>query len=76
MASQLNDNPEINRLLGVDPLQGAEQAGLSSDWALNILSQVGNYAESFERNLTPLGLSRGLNALARDGGLFYIPPIK
>ena len=76
LASQLNDNPEINRLLGVDPLQGAEQAGLSSDWALNILSQVGNYQESFERNLSPLGLSRGMNALARDGGLFYIPPIK
>ena len=76
LASSVNDNPEINRLLGIDPLQGAEQAGLSSDWALNIFTQVGNYAESFERNLAPLGLSRGLNALARDGGLHYIPPIK
>ena len=76
LGSKLNDNPEINRLLGMDPLQGAEAAGLSKDWALNILSQVGNYEESFDRNLTPLGLSRGMNALARDGGLFYVPPIK
>jgi general L-amino acid transport system substrate-binding protein len=60
----------------MDPLQGAEAAGLSKDWALNIFAQVGNYEESFERNLTPLGLSRGMNALARDGGLFYVPPIK
>ena len=76
LGSRLNDNPEINRLLGMDPLQGAEAAGLSKDWALNIFAQVGNYKESFDRNLTPLGLSRGMNALARDGGLFYIPPIK
>ena len=76
LGSKLNDNPEINRLLGMDPLQGAEAAGLSKDWALNILAQVGNYKESFDRNLTPLGLSRGMNALARDGGLFYVPPIK
>jgi general L-amino acid transport system substrate-binding protein len=76
LGSKLNENPEINRLLGMDPLQGAEAAGLSKDWALNIFAQVGNYEESFERNLTPLGLSRGMNALARDGGLFYVPPIK
>ena len=76
LGSKLNENPEINRLLGMDPLQGAEAAGLSKDWALNIFAQVGNYEESFDRNLTPLGLSRGMNALARDGGLFYVPPIK
>jgi general L-amino acid transport system substrate-binding protein len=53
--------------------------GLSPDWAYNIITQVGNYGESFERHLgksTKLGLSRGINALAKDGGLHYVPPIK
>ena len=76
LAGSVNDNPEINRLLGIDPLIGAEKAGLSSDWGLNILSQVGNYGEVFDRHLTPLGLGRGKNALSRDGGLHYVPPFK
>jgi general L-amino acid transport system substrate-binding protein len=44
--------------------------GLSKKWAFNIISQVGNYAQSFDRNVgkdTPLNISRGLNALWRDG---------
>ncbi len=79
LASKKNEDPEINRLLGVDELQGVSALGLSKDWAVNILSQVGNYQESFERNIgvnTDVGLSRGLNALARDGGLHYVLPIK
>jgi general L-amino acid transport system substrate-binding protein len=52
---------------------------LSADWAVNVISQVGNYEEVFERNLgmnTPLKIARGANQLYKDGGLFYIPPIK
>ena len=71
-----NKDKEINRLLGKDPLQGLCKLGLSPDWAVNVISQVGNYAESFERNLYPLTIVRGMNALHKDGGLHYIPPIK
>jgi len=68
-------NPGIARLLGG---QG-EKLGLSDDWAYNIIKQVGNYGESFERNVgmgSPLKISRGLNALWKKGGLQYAPPIR
>jgi len=74
-----SENPEIRRLLGAEELQGVSALGLSPEWAYNIITQVGNYGESFERHLgksTKLGLSRGINALAKDGGLHYIPPVK
>ena len=79
LAGKDNKNKEINRLLGKDPLQGISKLGLSADWAVNIIGQVGNYEEVFEKNLgmsTPLKIARGMNQLYRDGGLFYIPPIK
>jgi general L-amino acid transport system substrate-binding protein len=69
---------EIQRLLGISDKMG-EGMGLSSDWAYNIIKQVGNYGESFERNVgkdTPLGLERGLNALWTQGGLQYAPPAR
>ncbi len=50
--------------------------GLPVDFAYQVISQVGNYGEIFERHLTPLGLSRGLNALWLDGGLMYAPPYR
>ena len=65
------------RLLGVEGEMGTK-LGLSNDWAYNIISLVGNYAEVFERNLGPntaLKLSRGKNALWKDGGLQYPMPI-
>jgi general L-amino acid transport system substrate-binding protein len=68
-------NPAIARLMGG---QG-EKLGLSDDWAYNIIKQVGNYGESFERNVgmgSPLKISRGLNALWNKGGLQYAPPIR
>lgn len=71
-------NPEILRLLGGEGDMGA-QLGLPADWAKNIIKQVGNYGESFERNLgttTPLALERGLNALWTDGGILYAPPMR
>ncbi|SFJ44130.1 amino acid ABC transporter substrate-binding protein [Celeribacter neptunius] len=72
------DNPEINRLLGVEGELGA-MLGLDNAWALNILTQVGNYGESFEKNIgenTPVGLARGLNAQWTEGGLIYSPPFR
>jgi general L-amino acid transport system substrate-binding protein len=71
-------NPEIRRLLGLEGDFGA-QLGLSADWSYAILKQVGNYGESFARNLgkgSPLGIARGQNALWRDGGLQYAPPLR
>ena len=71
-------DPEILRLLGVEGDQGKE-LGLSGDWAYQIIKQVGNYGEIFERNIgpdTPIGLERGLNALWTNGGLQYSPPFR
>ena len=56
-----------------------QKLGLSQDWSYNIVKQVGNYGEIFERNVgekTPLGLPRGLNALWSDGGLLMSPPFR
>jgi len=50
--------------------------GLPADFAYQVISQVGNYAEIFERHLTPLGLERGVNALWTDGGIQYVPPYR
>jgi general L-amino acid transport system substrate-binding protein len=50
--------------------------GLPADFASNIISQVGNYGEIYERHLAPLSLSRGPNALWTDGGLMYVPPFR
>ena len=64
--------------LGVEGDMG-EQLGLSKDWANNAIKAVGNYSESFERNIgvtTPLALERGLNALWTDGGILYSPPMR
>jgi general L-amino acid transport system substrate-binding protein len=73
-----SDNPEVRRMLGVEDKMG-EMLGLSNDWAYNIVKLVGNYGESFERNVglkTPLGLARGLNQLWNKGGILYAPPIR
>ena len=50
--------------------------GLPVDFAYQVISQVGNYGEIFERHLAPLGLERGVNALWTDGGLMYAPPYR
>jgi len=72
------DNPSIKRLLGVEGDFGAP-IGLTADWAYRIIKHVGNYGESFDRHVGPatqIGLERGLNALWKDGGLQYAPPIR
>ncbi len=71
-------NPTVRRILGVEGKMG-ENLGLSADFAYNIIKQVGNYGEVFERNLgpsTPLNISRGLNAQWKDGGILYAPPFR
>lgn len=73
-----SSDPVIQRFLGVSPGNG-EALGLDEKFAYNIVKQVGNYGEVFERNVgvnTPLGIERGLNALWTNGGLMYSPPFK
>ncbi len=71
-------DPKIMRFLGVTEGNG-KALGLDEKFAYNIVKQVGNYGEIFERNVgvnTPLGIERGLNALWTNGGLMYSPPFK
>lgn len=71
-------NPANKRLLGAEGELGAN-LGLDAEWAYRIVTQVGNYAESFERNVgmgSPLKLERGLNASWRNGGILYAPAMR
>jgi general L-amino acid transport system substrate-binding protein len=68
-------NPNIQRFVGKTGGIGP-MLGVSDAWAYNIVKQVGNYAESYERNIAPLGIERGINKLWKDGGLQYTPPIR
>ncbi len=73
-----SSDPNVQRLLGVSGEMGAK-VGLDNKWAYNVIKQVGNYGEMFERNVgkdSKLQLPRGLNALWIDGGLMYAPPIR
>lgn len=71
------DIPEARRLLGSDSQIGLGM-GLSNDWAYRMIRDLGNYGEIYKRHLGAdgLGIERGLNALWRDGGLHYAPPIR
>jgi general L-amino acid transport system substrate-binding protein len=73
-----SDNPNIKRILGVTPGMG-KALGVDEKWVYNIVKQVGNYGESFERNVgmgSALKIERGLNKLWTQGGLQYAPPIR
>ncbi len=68
-------NPSIQRFVGASGDVG-KMLGLDNRWAFNIVKQVGNYGESFDANLKPLGFERGLNRLWTQGGIMYAPPIR
>ena len=74
MASS-SKNPNIKRLLGTNPGMG-RNLGLDEAWIVNAILAVGNYGEIWERNIPPLGLSRGLNKLWSNGGIMYSPPVR
>ena len=82
-----SDDPEVLRLLGQPApaeLGGTPEPfdpglGLPTDFAVQVIEQVGNYGEIYDRNVgpdSPLGLERGLNALWTDGGVQYAPPYR
>lgn len=71
-------NPDIARLLGAEGDFGKDLK-LPKDWAVQIVKQVGNYGEIFDRNVgagSELKIERGLNALWNKGGLQYAPPVR
>ena len=78
---KVSDNPQIKRLVGSEGELGAA-FGLDNDWSLRIIKQVGNYGESYKRNIADTGILpvRGPNALWNDpnlsGGLLYVPPAR
>ena len=77
MAASSKD-PNIQRLLGQSGIKG-KGLGLIDTWAANVIKQVGNYGEMFERNVgqgSALKISRGLNALWSKGGIQYAPPVR
>ncbi len=71
-------SPEAKRFLGIGDNLG-QKIGLDANWAYNVVKNVGNYGEIFDRNLgakSALKLSRGYNALWKDGGLLISPPFR
>jgi general L-amino acid transport system substrate-binding protein len=73
-----SDNPTVQRLLGEADAMG-DLLGLPADFAVQMISQVGNYGEIFDRNVgpdTPLRLERGVNDLWTRGGLMYAMPVR
>ena len=77
-AMRASTDPDIRRLLGTEPGLG-KALGLDEDWASRAIRAVGNYGESFDRNLgkdSPIKLERGLNALWSKGGLLYPLPLR
>jgi general L-amino acid transport system substrate-binding protein len=70
-----SSNIEVQRLLGVVDNLG-DKLDLSNDWAFNIIKQVGNYKDMWERNFSVFGLERGINSLWTDGGAMYSLPFR
>ncbi|MGJ0507116.1 MAG: amino acid ABC transporter substrate-binding protein [Methylocystis sp.] len=73
-----SQKPAVRRFVGAEGDIG-KHLGLSSDWAVNIVKNVGNYGETLERNVgrkSKLGIARGLNQLWSMGGIQYAPPLR
>ena len=70
-----SSDPDVRRLLGRQGDLG-QALGLDNAWAHEILRQVGNYGELWERHIAPMGIERGRNALWTQGGLQFAPPMR
>jgi len=72
-----SNNPAIKRLVGAEGELGAA-FGLDNEWNLRIIKQVGNYGESYKRNIADTGIlpDRGPNELWTKGGILYVPPAR
>ena len=67
--------PPIQRIVGTSGDVG-KGMGFDNDWLVRVIKSVGNYGEIYSRNIGPLGLERDQNALWKDDGLMYAPPIR
>jgi len=72
-----SENPQIKRLVGSEGELGGK-LGLDNDWSLRIIKQVGNYGESYKRNIADTGIlpDRGPNQLWTKGGILYVAPAR
>ena len=70
-----NPTPAQKRFVGTEGALG-ENLGLDKKWAYNVIRQVGNYGEIWEKNVAPLELPRGVNELWTNGGVMYAPPMR
>ena len=69
--------PNISKFLGIGETDPG--LGLPTNFVVEVIRQVGNYGEIYERNVgvnTPLGLPRGANELWFKGGLLYAWPYR
>jgi general L-amino acid transport system substrate-binding protein len=81
-----SDNSDILRFLGqpipppddpeAEPAPFDPGLGLEPDFTVDVISQVGNYGEIYDRTVGALGLERGVNSQWTDGGLLYAPPYR
>jgi general L-amino acid transport system substrate-binding protein len=71
-------DPSIQRLLGIGNNDSGSYLGINNGFMVEVIRQIGNYGEVYDRNLGPLGLVRegSVNALWTDGGLLYAPPFR
>jgi len=67
--------PDVRRMLGLEGDLG-KALGLDNKFAFNIVKQVGNFGEIWDRNITVLGVPRGINNIWNKGGLHYAPPMR
>jgi len=67
--------PDIRRLLGLEGELGKALA-VDQKFGANIIRQVGNFGEMWDRTITPMGVPRGINNLWTKGGLQYAPPMR
>ena len=68
-------DPTVRRFVGAEGDLG-KALGVDNKWAVNVVKAVGNFAEVWDRNITPLGIPRGENNLWNKGGLMYAPPMR
>lgn len=68
-------DPDIRRLLGLEGDMG-KAMGVDNKWAYHVIKAVGNFGEMWDRNITPMGVPRGINNIWSKGGLQYAPPIR
>jgi len=76
-AMKSSENPQIKRHVGAEGELGAA-LGIGYDWSFNIITQVGNYGESYKRNIADTGIlpDRGPNELWTKGGILYVAPAR